>query len=150
MGNPPRFAWATPFGLHPASVLARLAAGAGVAGFALRPSPLPLGSLASTSIKGAAAPAILTRSVLALRAALRVRPPVSPLTLLPANTRATTDDERGHETAKTRRPLVTAARWPGREDVTNFSLDVPPIKAGTNGTTDFLRVRVDDRAEPFD
>jgi len=56
IGNPPRFARATPFGLHPASVLARLAAGAGVAGFALRPSPLPLGSLASTSIKGAASP----------------------------------------------------------------------------------------------
>ena len=51
-GNPPRFAWATPFGLHPASVLARLAAGAGVAGFALRPSPLPIGSMASISIKG--------------------------------------------------------------------------------------------------
>lgn len=40
-GNPPRFAWATPFGLHPASVLARLAAGAGVAGVALD-LPLPL------------------------------------------------------------------------------------------------------------
>ena len=83
-------------------------------------------------------------------APFRVRPPVSPLTLLPAMTRATTDNERGNETAKTRWPLVTAARWPGREDVANCSFDVPPIKAGTNGTTDFLRVRVDDRAEPFD
>jgi hypothetical protein len=51
-GNAPRFAWATPFGLHPASVLARLAAGEGVAGFALRPSPLPIGSVASISVKG--------------------------------------------------------------------------------------------------
>jgi hypothetical protein len=51
-GNAPRFAWATPFGLHPASVLARLAAGEGVAGFALRPSPLPVGFVASISVKG--------------------------------------------------------------------------------------------------
>lgn len=46
-----------------------------------------------------------------------VRLPGVPLTLIPAMTRARTDDERGHETAKTRQPLVTAARWPGREGV---------------------------------
>ena len=55
-------------------------------------------------------------------APFRVRPPVSPLTLIPANTRATTDNERGNETAKTRRPLVMAARWPGREAVTKIRL----------------------------
>ncbi|MDD2776733.1 MAG: hypothetical protein PHU06_12315 [Gallionella sp.] len=121
MWNPPRFAWATPFGLHPASVLARLAAGAGVAGFALRPSPLPIGSLASISIKGEGC-ARHPHPFGTRCAPFRVRLPVSPLTLLPANTRATTGDERGHETAKTQRPLVTAARWPGREAVANIRL----------------------------
>lgn len=85
------------------------------------PTPLPIGSLASISIKGegfARHPHPFgTRC-----APFRLRPPVSPLTLLPANTRATTDNERGNETAKTRRPLVTAARWPGREAVAKIRL----------------------------
>ena len=119
-GNAPRFAWAT------ASVASRVGScptvcGGRRCGRCPCPTPLPIGSLASISIKGEGfarhRPPFGTRC-----APFRVRPPVSPLTLLPANTRATTDDERGHETAKTRRPLVTAARWPGREAVANIRL----------------------------
>lgn len=51
-----------------------------------------------------------------------MRLPVQPLTLLPASTRATIDNERRNEIAKTRRPLVTAARWPGREAVAKIRL----------------------------
>jgi hypothetical protein len=86
-----------------------------------RPTPWFVGSMASISIKGEGfarhRPPFGTRF-----APFRVRPPVSPLTLLPAMTRATTDNERGNETAKTRWPLVTAARWPGREAVANIRL----------------------------
>ena len=53
-------------------------------------------------------------------APFRVRLPGVPLTLLPAMTRATTDNKREHKTAKMRPPLVTAARWLGREAVANW------------------------------
>ena len=148
IGNPPRFAWAT------ASVASRVGScptGCGGRGGGLRPSSLPLADRLSGFHQHQGCGCARHPHPFGTRCApFRVRPPVSPLTLLPANTRATTGNERGHKTAKTRRPLVTVARWPGREDVANCSFDVPPIKAGTNGTTDFLRVRVDDRAEPFD
>ena len=120
-GNPPRFAWATP---SVASRVGSCPTGCGGRGGGLRPSSLPLADRLSGfhQHQGFGFAHVLTRSVLALRAALRVRLPGVPLTLLPANTRATTGDERGHETAKTRRPLVTAARWPGREAVANIRL----------------------------
>ena len=78
----PRFALATPFGLHPASVLARLAAGAGAAGGAL---DLPLADRLHGLQwrQGCGFAHVLTRSVLAVPAALRVRPPGVPLTPLP-------------------------------------------------------------------
>ena len=137
--------------LRVASRVGSCPTGCGGRGGGLRPSSLPLADRLSGFHQHQGYGCARHPHPFGTRCApFRVRPPVSPLTLLPANTRATIGDERGHKTAKTRRPLVTAARWPGREDVTNFSLDVPPIKAGTNGTTDFLRVRVDDRAEPFD
>ena len=60
----PRSAWATPFGLHPASVLARLAAGAGAAGVAL---DLPLAErlYGLQRHQGYGFAHVLTRSVLA-------------------------------------------------------------------------------------
>ena len=61
----PRFALATPFGLHPASVLARLAAGAGAAGGAL---DLPLADrlYGLQWHQGCGFAHVLTRSVLAI------------------------------------------------------------------------------------
>ena len=70
-----------PLRLHPASDLAGLAAGAGVAGFALRPSPLPIGCTASSGIKGSPR---LARVLAALRAAPASRGRFAPLTPLPA------------------------------------------------------------------
>lgn len=55
--------------------------GAWRAGFALLHAPYHQALVATVSIKGAAAPEMLTRSVLGLRPALRVRLPLSPLTL---------------------------------------------------------------------
>ena len=67
--NPPRFAWAT-LRLHPASYPCRTGGRGRPGGFALF-LPLSLGLVAYSCIKGTATPIILTRSVLALRAALR-------------------------------------------------------------------------------
>jgi len=47
------------------------------------PTPQPIACGRSSGIKGSAAPEMLTRSVLGLRPALRVRLPLSPLTPLP-------------------------------------------------------------------
>ena len=55
--------------------------GAWRAGFALLHAPYHQALVATASIKGAATPEMLTRSVLGLRPALRVRLPLSPLTL---------------------------------------------------------------------
>ena len=55
--------------------------GAWRAGFALLHAPYHQALVATASIKGAASPEMLTRSVLGLRPALRVRLPLSPLTL---------------------------------------------------------------------
>ena len=109
-----------PLRLHPASVLARLSAGAGAAGVAL---DLPLADRLYGFHQHQGCGFARHRPPFGTRfAPFRVRPPVSPLTLLPAMTRSTTGNECGHETAKTRRPLVTAARWPGREAVANIRL----------------------------
>ncbi|EKN4765971.1 hypothetical protein FG469_004258 [Yersinia enterocolitica] len=83
---------------------------------------MPIGSLASTSIKGEGFarhphPFGARRAGCAPRAASGVA-----LDTASSHDTATTDNERGHETAKTRRLLVTAARWPGREAVTNIRL----------------------------
>ena len=148
-GNPSALRLGNP--LRVASRVGSCPTGCGGRGGGLRPSSLPLADRLSGFHQHQGCGCARHPHPFGTRCApFRVRPPVSPLTLLPANTRATIGDERGHKTAKTRRPLVTAARWPGREDVTNFSLDVPPIKAGTNGTTDFLRVRVDDFTQSLD
>ena len=55
--------------------------GAWRAGFALLHAPYHQALVATASIKGTATPEMLTRSVLGLRPALRVRLPLSPLTL---------------------------------------------------------------------
>ena len=101
-GNAPRFAWAT------ASVAARVGScptvcGGRRCGRCPCPTPLPIGSVASISIKGEGfarhRPPFGTRF-----APFRMRPPVSPLTPIPA---------------KTRLPMVTRTSWPGRRLVTS-------------------------------
>ena len=109
--------------LRVASRVGSCPTGCGGRGGGLRPSSLPLADRLSGFHQHQGCGCARHPHPFGTRCApFRVRPPVSPLTLLPANTRATTDDERGHETAKTRRPLVTAARWPGREAVANIRL----------------------------
>jgi len=84
------------------------------------PTPLPIGFAASISIKGSASP---TSSP--VRYSLRSVPRAASgraLDTASSHNTATTGNERGNETAKTRRPLVTAARWPGREAVANIRL----------------------------
>ena len=110
--------------LRVASRVGSCPTGCGGRGGGLRPSSLPLADrlYGLHQHQGFGFAHVLTRSVLAVPAALRVRLPGVPLTLLPAMTRATTGNECGHETAKTRRPLVTAARWPGREAVAKIRL----------------------------
>ena len=109
--------------LRVASRVGSCPTGCGGRGGGLRPSSLPLADRLSGFHQHQGCGCARHPHPFGTRCApFRVRPPVSPLTLLPANTRATTDHERGHETAKTRRPLVTAARWPGREAVTNIRL----------------------------
>ena len=85
---------------------------------------------------------VITRSVLAVPAALRVRPLGVPLTLPPANRRTTTVNKRGNETAQTCRALVIATRWPSLVVTTNQPLQnrsgeigIPPLPENNNITT---------------
>ncbi|EKN6008509.1 hypothetical protein DVQ89_22590 [Yersinia enterocolitica] len=94
-----------PLRLQPASVLAGLAARAGLAGVALVLPPCHrLGGFHQH--QGCGFAHVLTRSRPG-GAALRL--PGVPLTLLPAKIRATTDNEHRNKKTKTRRPVVTAA-----------------------------------------
>jgi len=92
--------------LRVASRVGSCPTGCGGRGGGLRPSSLPLAARLSGfhQHQGCGFAHVLTRSHSLRSLALRL--PGVPLTLLPAMTRATTNNERGNETVKTRRSLV--------------------------------------------